>query len=566
MNVFDELIDELKEEHLIETNTGEFSEKRPKKEADRHPETADGDLFGDIIIDDAGDELSELEIMESEAFLETLADSSANPDETPVEITPNVAEDDILEISQDQFVVERNGDEAPPVKKKRIPTPFERFRKKMLEQVSSLQMVDNIFSSVEREQIKTNAKPFDDLPLKKILHEFVKLPPATNVDDCGEFQDALTKQMSMWEMALASRDQKISIENLRYCCENTRPPLSPPALLALAKFYRNAKFSENNRNKFELIITRLFATDVEDNKRELVFSQEELVEHLSELYLEWKSPPTNLDEEASERINSLLARFDEMLREARSTRDFDDLIDSEFFNRVRILKRSTAELFFSPQIAATAIICNVQIGNRYIDLLRYGQERSIAETIEDKYSFIFDSTISEATNKSVEIAEIIRTIRENPGIGSSEDCEGLNDPSRSRKTEAKESFFSSKFFNVFSVNRWVLGLTILSLVLSAALVLWVEVFSAPLKRDSDVKAIEFEKTPFKNFIESGRVTSDTLFVIATPEFEGAPREKKEEIARKLVAEGEKKGYKKVHLLNSNSQTVGFATDSTVEIK
>ena len=277
MNVFEDLLEELKEEHLLEQTV----------------ETTDGEkLLGQAITPsndkntNNGDSLTNEEILEAEQFLRQLEEDESQNEASGENL---LGMDSPTQVLLDPINSSPVYNEPQNLNPKQKLTDFEFFRKRAMDEVSGLQMVDNIFSSVEREQMKIVPKPFDDLPVKKVLHSFLQVPNSVSSNEQAEAEFELRQGTENWYSALAARDQQISVENLRYCCETTRPPLSPPALLALAKFYRNAPFSESGRNKFDLLITRLFSTDIEHSKRELVFSHEELTGHLSELYAEWES-------------------------------------------------------------------------------------------------------------------------------------------------------------------------------------------------------------------------------------------------------------------------------------
>ncbi len=561
MNVFEDLLDELKEEHLIEeTSADRILRKTP-------PVSDNSELINLDLIDGPDtisfeeesatlDILSQNEIFESEKFLDELGSNAPLAEHSEPE----------TEIQLDLI----NPPPAPQKQKaapKRKLTEFEKFRKNAMEEVSSLQMVDNIFTSVEREQMKVLAKPFDDLPVKQVLHSLLQLEGEIAIEQQKHAEAELRRETGAWKAALDRRDESISVENLRYCCENSRPPLSPPALLALAKYYRNKQFSESIRNKFDLVITRLFSSDIDDNKRELVFTRDELIEHLAELYAEWGSPPPS-DPENEEIVARSVSRLQELAREVYSTNSFDELIESQYFTRVRALKRSTADNFFAPEFAATSIICNVEVGNRYLDLLRFGQERSFAETIEDKYSFLFDQSISETT-KSVEIVEILKALKENSKhpapAKKTQKVQNAAKSSVSSKARRRESV-SSKFQWLYGINKGILAMTVISVLLTAGLYVWVEFLDSPRKASANVITVDLEKSPLKKFVESAKVSNETLFAITTEEFAKLPREEKENVITKLLADGAQKGYRKVHVLDQNSMTIGSGSENGIELR
>ncbi len=559
MNVFEDLLDELKEEHLLEQTV----EPIDAPELLEISVSEDGKpLKAQVIKND--NSLTDEEIQEAERFLRQL--EAENRNET--------SEENLLEIDS-PTQIPLDSINPPPVfnepqnlNPKQNLTEFEFFRKRAMEEVSALQMVDNIFSSVEREQMRIIPKPFDDLPVKKVLHSFLQVPNNVNLNEHAEAEFELRQGTESWYSALAERDEQISVENLRYCCETTRPPLSSPALLALAKFYRNAPFSESGRNKFDLLITRLFSRDIEHSKRELVFSHEELTGHLSELYAEWESLAFYPTDEKDEEIVVAVLKFEDFISEANRADSFDDLIKSEFFNRVRAFKRTTGENFYAPQVAAMSIICNVKIGNSYVDLLEIEKEKTFEEAIEEKYGFIFDQSISEATNKSLQLTELLKQQKEKTKIFDLENIKRRqNGKQKTQNGKSKQKNAKTTAVQwLQGTNKGILAATVLTLILSFALYFWVEVLATPPKVSADVQQINLENTEFKEFIESARISNETLFAIGAPVWETLPIEKKEEILGKLLVDGKTKNYKKVHLVNKKGLTIGSATQNKIELK
>jgi hypothetical protein len=147
------------------------------------------------------------------------------------------------------------------------------YRKRAIDEVSSLQMVERIISGIEREHMKMVPSSYDDLEAKKALHRFLQAPGDSATSDYAEAEFQLMRETEAWSSALSNRDQKISVSNLRRFCENSRPVLSSQALLALGRFYRNASYSELSRAKFDLVMTRLFSREIEDEKRRLLFTR-----------------------------------------------------------------------------------------------------------------------------------------------------------------------------------------------------------------------------------------------------------------------------------------------------
>src|SRR5690606_10232902 len=170
------------------------------------------------------------------------------------------------------------GSDVPTFEKAASPAEF--FKKRAEGEVASLQMVQHVLSGVEREHMKSAAMPFNDLKVKKALHDFLQESESPNSEKAKEAEFELLEQTQDWFASLAERDREISVANIRRFCENSRPVLSSQALIALTRFYRNAPFSEDTRSKFDFVVTRLFSKDLGDGKRRSLFERNDSIGHI----------------------------------------------------------------------------------------------------------------------------------------------------------------------------------------------------------------------------------------------------------------------------------------------
>ena len=80
-----------------------------------------------------------------------------------------------------------------------------------------------------------------------------------------------------------------------------------------------------------------------------------------------------------------------------------------------------------------------------------------------------------------------------------------------------------------------------------------------------VKKVNLESSEFKDYIQTARIADETFFGITTASWENMNSEKKQEMLKKLLSIGGDKKYKKVHLINSNGKSVGFASAEKAEV-
>ena len=118
---------------------------------------------------------------------------------------------------------------------------------------------------------------------------------------------------------------------------------------------------------------------------------------------------------------------------------------------------------------------------------------------------------------------------------------------------------------MFKVNKWLLAATIIAIVGSVGLYLWVEYFNPPPKLSENVKTINLENSSLKDYVQTARLNGDMFYGIVTPNWDNMNNEKKEEFLRKVVLVGGEKGFVKVTLMNKQGRTVGYASPEKVEV-
>jgi hypothetical protein len=563
MNIFEDLIEELKEENLLEETVIEVYKDKPvdvnhrelsgreklsvgKSEKNGHFASS----APSVLNEDGG--ISVLEIQADE--------ENFRAEEFVLSSEPATFE------NADEFVEALKSPQAQNYaavqKTKPLVSEREYFRKRAMDEVTGLQMVDHVLSGVEREQMKLVPKPYDDLPVKLALHDFSQVMQETNSTEHAQSEFRLMQETENWCSALAHRDKHISIAHLRRHCETTRPALSSQALISLTRFYRNSPYSEPVRSKFELVVTRLFSREDERERREMLLSRSEVIQQIKEHYADWSSIQLySADEEDAEILISVL-KFEDFINEAENTESFEELIASDFFNRLRLFKQNCNENFFAPLIVVSAIEANVSIGNRYLELLEKEKEKFNAATLEEKYGFLHDQAISDATGKTFQLSELLNERNGNPVKGAAEIVEVSVKEQTSKPRVKTPKKPRSKFF---AVNKWLLTATILTLVVCAGLYFWAEYESQEIKPSPSVKKVNLENSEFKDFIDTARISNEGFFGITTPAWESMAREKREEMLKKLLSVGAEKKYKKVHLINGGGKSVGFASAEKVEI-
>lgn len=589
MNIFEELIEELKEENLLEETVTEIQRKKTERGnlylQKEQPENIQDEKQGNFEKAELLNKSSEiikdipqpLLMTPNEIHPPAASENTDNP--TFVENKPEKIESsDLISETPQQFTnefIQQDFTNNFSAETEKHPNQAEFYKKRGTDEVMSLQMVEHILSGVERDFLHITPKPYDDLEVKKCLHTFLQISQNINSPEQAQAEFLLLQETESWHSALSQKDKNISVGNLCRYCETTRPALSPQALAALSRFYRNAPFSEPVRSKFDLVMTRYFAREMGNDIRKLLLSRDEIIEKLNEFYADWSSIPLYANEEDESNIVLAAIKLEELMTEAEETETFEDLIKSDFFNSLKDFKENTHDNFFAPLLIATAIESNVRIGNRVLELLLKEKENSSLHSFEEKFGTHQDQTISDVICKTIRIANVFEgkfaeadTVRnvpveQNQPANTFElEKQDLNKQSVKSQTSNKKSFSQS---SLFKVNKWLLAATIIAIVGSVGLYLWVEYFNPPPKLSENVKTINLENSSLKDYVQTARLNGDMFYGIITPNWDNMNNEKKEEFLRKVVLIGGEKGFVKVTLMNKQGRTVGYASPEKVEV-
>lgn len=439
------------------------------------------------------------------------------------------------------------------------------YRKRAMEEVTSLQMVEHVFGGIEREHLQVSRVPFDDLNTKKALHKFLQVSVDPKSREHAEAEFALRQETEAWNLALYDRDKNIAVSSIRRFCEESRPVLSSQALISLARFYRNSPYSEDVRGKFDYVMTRLFSRETDDAMRQLLFEYDAMLGHINTLYSNWSSIALYTQEEDQTDIQLTATRVDEFRAEVENASTFDALLKSHFFNRVRNYKEETAEMFFVPEVMAAAIRCNLAIGNKYVTLIARERNRRSAEKVEARYGEAYDSVVSDAAGKTLTLSEVL-AVDIDPSELEAEPPPPGSVPAfiPSTRVETKEPKRERKSA-LLGVNRWVAAVCLLFVLVGVGVYVWADNVDQGSGEAMMAQAVEFSDAELKKYLRSPRSTNDTLFAMTEPAFETLNETERKELISKAWQFAQSQKLQKVTLLGKNGQSVAFATNDRIEL-
>jgi hypothetical protein len=170
--------------------------------------------------------------------------------------------------------------------------------------------------------------------------------------------------------------------------------------------------------------------------------------------------------------------------------------------------------------------------------------------------------ISDAAGKTLRLVEVLKELPEN------EDAPGDAEVSRTKvKTVREREKDKTPFitFDLFAVNKWLLLATIIVVLASTALYFWSSQPSNETSSAENAADVSLENSPLKEYVRSGRATSETFYAIALPTWDQLDESKKREILQQALEFANKNGQKNVQFVNVRGRSVAFASQKKVEI-
>lgn len=537
MNVFEDLVSELKEENLLEETIVE----------------------ADHLAIDTTDEPNIADVEEN------AVEDAAGP-EPPA----------MAEFTEDDVAPTVSADAASTsAASSKLKHGREFFNKRAIAEISNLQMVEHVLTGVEREYLKIVPNTFDDFSAKKALNSFLQISENSNSQEHKRAEFELMQETERWFSALAKRDRSIPVSNLRQYCENSRPALSSQALLALGRFYRNSPYSESVRAKFDFVITRLFSRAGDDDRRTCLFGREETQKHITTLYADWSSVPLYTADNDESKVVMTALSFEDLAAEAESASDFDKLITSDFFGRLRLFKESVSELFYAPNVTAVAIHCNIRIGNAYVNLIEREQAKMDASSIQEKYGDISDQSVSDAAAWTLDLADIIRARAQGSVTTPAAQAEiretdlrpeRIPSEKKAHKPKAQPVKGPGKLVEQFkSVNKWVLIAAAAVVLICAGLGIWVNYYTEDRVSTSGVRGFDVASSPLSEHLKSAKISGETFYGLLNPSWDILTKEKRTEFVQKAFVVAQAQNCKQVNLIAKDGKVAAYASSTRTEV-
>ena len=267
----------------------------------------------------------------------------------------------------------------------------------------ALRITEKFLSELGRTTMRYTHEMFDVSAIRKLLGEIRADTNSANADSRKILEGRLSNEIDRWRNVLVKRDSGVQAYEIRRFCDSVRGSLDSNIFFALARFYRGMPLDTQSQSKFDLVITRAFEGSRKGRLRKSKFNRVQITSEIRQLFSAWDEPGIIQFDVAAE--SRIIEAFNGFVREARALKDFESLVESNIFERVRDFKRGLGISYFQPECVAAAIECNLVIGNMFAELLS-DLNADLHERLSSRFDFaaaFMDATV----DTSIAMADLL---------------------------------------------------------------------------------------------------------------------------------------------------------------
>jgi hypothetical protein len=301
----------------------------------------------------------------------------------------------------------------------------------------ALETAEQVLSNIERIQLKISPKSYDLKKINALLDEYKAVQNEDNADAL-QIEFRLLQELQFWRSALSHRDEAVKTFHLRRFYDENASFVTAQTLAALGCFYRSLMPTFEVRSKYDFVVTQLFSSKSLNEPRFVRISVEELIERLKQFNVAWTGIEIDwADERARRARKEAVAVFDALRGEVSNFNRLEDLLKSKFFNRVRRHKQYLGETLFAPEVTAASIQCNVEVGNKFSQLVAEENE-SFRYSLESEHGGVdvLNLILEENPAHSVNLLKKINPDYQNSAESESENPEA-NGIAHNAKSDAE---------------------------------------------------------------------------------------------------------------------------------
>ena len=256
------------------------------------------------------------------------------------------------------------------------------------------------------------------------------------------------------------------------------------------------------------------------------------------------------------------------------TTNFDRLIESDFFGRLRQFKESINELFYEPSVTVSAIGSNVRIGNAYVNLIFKERQKLDAESIQAKYGEFNEQSgsVSDAAGRTLELGGLLDVLTDEV-IKAETAAQNEPEPSikpqtpeaEPRAEKARSPWANKLVANVKGINKVLVGVCLLLLLVTGGLYVWSTHIVDENVSTAGVAKVDLDNSPLSAHIRIGKISRETFYGVLQPSWNALSKEKREEFLQTVMNEGAERGYRQVSLIAKDGKTAGYASATRIEV-
>ena len=198
-----------------------------------------------------------------------------------------------------------------------------------------------------------------------------------------------------------------------------------------------------------------------------------------------------------------------------------------------------------------------------------------ADSIQAKYGDKHDDTVSEGVGRTLDLVELLRSPLHTPDLEVEVQAEIHPEVREHRSVapiavetvEGRElpPFIQNILEQFRSMNRWISITSAVLIALSLGIYVYANFFVTEKTGASDVRVVGIDDPLYREYVDSARVSNETLYGLLLPTWDNLSKEKKQEILQKMFQDGRAKGYTQVNLINKDGKPAGFASATRLDI-
>lgn len=430
------------------------------------------------------------------------------------------------------------------------------------DEFSTVQFIAHIFDGIESGSPASGAAAMCAAKARKALTAVLQFSGPADDLNFFRIRNEFTKTLDAWQHELKLRDGRIGVSQLRMFCESSHPPLSAKSLIALAGLYRSAEFSDLVRDKFDFVITRLFSCEANSVKREMRFDRSETIERIQDLYRKWGIRPPERSESDNGLANDAVAKFASFGARIDASPTFTDLFRSDLPANIREFKKTLGSNIFEPEVLARVMDCNVKIGNRFVEIAAIEKQAYGPDAVRSKYGDAYDQVATETAVRTLRLSELLDSEDLKPEKIAIKPVVKQVEPTVAKAKKKKQSPGS----NFWGVNKWLLAVTVITVLAGAAVFFFAEVEGQKMQTGmATAKPTDLANSELGRYFSNGRTTESTFYLNVEPDWEGLTPEEKKRLLKSALERAKKLGMRSVQILGKEGQRVAFASDSREEL-